>query len=174
MFHLLSGTFFFYWEETGSHVQKNLYDSLCARTLPWPTTILCIQFSSWVQIFAFNFERVLEKIRSEMTSSKRTNSKWFSDGTLSKLNHELKMVLRLKEAIVDTYGSSILLNQLYTFICLILNCTLLINVEVGTGRMKDGWFRYYFVARIIYYATLSYIPHWIGQIAFSEVSSISS
>lgn len=170
VFHILSGTFFLYWEQAASNVISGMYDKLCARTLSWPTTVMCIQFSCWVQIFAFNFEVVLEKIRRKMTSAKQTKSKWLSVYALARLNNELKMVMRLKQAITDSYGSSIIFNQLYTFICLLLNCTLLTANEFGKDERRIGWFRCYLWIRIIYFIALSYIPHWIGQIAFSEVS----
>lgn len=171
-FQLLSGVLFLYREETASTVDHKIYyDRLCATTMTWPTTILCFQFSCWVQIFTFNFELVLENVQSKMTSAMPINAKCLSDSTLSKLNNDLKIVMRLKQAITESYGSGIVFNQLYTFICLLLNYTLLIYVEYGGSRRKQIiWYRYYFVARIIYYLVLSYIPHRIGQTAFSEVS----
>lgn len=170
-FQLLSGVLFLYWEENVSNVTNGIYDRLCTTTITWPTTVLCVQFSCWVQIFVFNFELVLEKIRSAMISAKQTDISGISHCRVSKLKSELKMVMRLKKAITDSYGSSIIFNQLYTFICLLLNCTLLSYAEFGISRVKPmGWSRYYFLTRILYYSVLSYIPHRIGQIAFSEVS----
>lgn len=170
-FHLLCGVLFLYWEITASNVSIIIYDRFCASTLPWPTTVLCFQFSCWVQIFTLNFKLVSKKIRTVMICVMQTNSEQLADGTLSKLNKELKMVVQLKRAITDTYGSSMVFNQLYTFICAMLNITLLTHVEVDDlGMIQVNWYRYYYVARIIYYSILSYIPHYIGQMAFSEVS----
>lgn len=128
-FHLFCGAIFLYWEETAPNVVHRMYDKMCTRTLPWPTTILCIQFSCWVEVYALNFELVLEEVENKMNAAKQTNSEWLSYYTLPKLKYELKMVMRLKQAIIDTYGSSIIFNQLYTFICLLLNCTLLTYAE---------------------------------------------
>lgn len=173
-FQLLSGGLLLYWEETTWNVVNKMYDRLCVISITWPTTMLCLQFSCWVQIFTFNFEVVVEKIQNTMTSTKQTNSALLTVSyTLSKLNNELKMVMRLKQAITDSYSSSIIFNQIYTFICLLLNWTLLMHVEFSAGRVKTlRWHRYYFSARIIYYSLLSYIPHFVGQIAFSKVSAI--
>lgn len=171
MFHLLSGVLFLCREETAPNVVREMSDRFCATTMTWPTTILCFQFSCWVQIFTFNFEIVMQKIRSAMISAEQTSVEGLPDYTWTKLNHELKIVMHLKRAITDTYGGSIILNQLYTFVCMLLNCTLLSFVELGKDRLSQAdWYKYYFVARIMYYFALSYIPHWIGQIALSDVS----
>lgn len=175
-FHILSGASFLLWEHISFDIISTVYDRLCAATITWPPAILCFQYSCWVQIFTFNFERISKEIRSKIAIGKGTNaqrSTKLDHCTLSELSHKLKLVMQLKQAITDSYGSSIVFNQLHAFICLLLNCNFWSYIEFGGSGVVD-WFSYpyYLLARIMYYMVLSYIPYWISQLACLEVSRL--
>lgn len=134
----------------------------CAYSLSCPLMILNWQFLMWMQVFSHASTLSFNRLKRAVISSQEIPIMKHKLQMIESISR-IKVVLELKEQILDIYGLSVVFGQIRASLWIVLNAYWYSN------KSRNAWITF-LVCMLVLNIFTSFLPHWVGQEISSEVS----
>lgn len=142
---------------------SSLYESSCEYISDSFSTIVIIQFYCWTLVLGCSFQQLEKKLHGQILLLENNSELPSCRELLMETISQMQMILKLKEKVVEVYGTCIYIKQISCYNNLIVSL-------FGSMFLKTTRQRTYFSLKSLHYLLSLYIPHLIGQLTINKVS----